>query len=158
MNLMDLLRTVLENALIAAIPAVGFALLFNVPTRVLPYVAAGGAFARGLRTLLVVGAGMSIELSTLIAVSTLGMIGVWWAQRLRAHPKVFTVAAIIPMIPGVPAYTSLLAILEISHRGFTPELWGLVVENGLKTILLVGTMAVGLAAPGLLLYRRKPII
>ena len=158
MSLMDLLRTVLENALIAAIPAVGFALLFNVPARVLPYVAAGGAFARGLRTLLVVGAGMSIELSTLVAVSTLGMIGVWWAQRLRAHPKVFTVAAIIPMIPGVPAYTSLLAILEISHRGFTPELWGLVVENGLQTILLVGAMAVGLAAPGLLLYRKKPIV
>ncbi|MBE2203074.1 MAG: threonine/serine exporter family protein [Chthoniobacterales bacterium] len=155
---MDLLHTVLVNALVAAVPAVGFALLFNVPVQALPYVACGGAIARGLRTLFVQGAGMSIELSTLLAVSLFGMLGVWWARRLNAHPKVFTVAAIIPMIPGVPAYTSLMAILEISHQGFTPELWGIAVENGLKTFLLVGAMSVGLAAPGLLLYRGKPIV
>ena len=155
---MELFLKVIENAFVAAIPALGFALLFNVPVRALAYVAAGGAIARGLRTLLVAGAGLSLELSTLVAVSALGMIGVWWAQRLRAHPKVFTVAAIIPMIPGVPAYTSLMAVLEISHRGFTPELWGIAVENGLKTFLLLGAMAVGLAAPGLLLFRKKPIV
>lgn len=155
---MELFLKVIENAFVAAIPALGFALLFNVPARALAYVAAGGAIARGLRTLLVAGAGLSLELSTLVAVSALGMIGVWWAQRLRAHPKVFTVAAIIPMIPGVPAYTSLMAVLEISHRGFTPELWGIAVENGLKTFLLLGAMAVGLAAPGLLLFRKKPIV
>ncbi|AHF89677.1 hypothetical protein OPIT5_04975 [Opitutaceae bacterium TAV5] len=155
---MNLLLIVLENALIAAVPAVGFALLFNVPPRALVYVAMGGAFARGLRTFLAEGGHMPVEWATLLAVSLLSMIGVWLAQRLRAHPKVFTVAAIIPMIPGVPAYTTLLAIVEINRTGFTQELWQTAVTNGLKALFLVGALAVGLAMPGLLFYRRKPIV
>jgi uncharacterized membrane protein YjjB (DUF3815 family) len=155
---MQLLAAILENALLAALAALGFALLFNVPARALPYVAAGGALARGLRTLFVTGVGMSVELSTLVAVAILGWVGVWWAQRLRAHPKVFTVAAVIPMIPGVPAYTCLMAILEISHQGFSTELWGIAVENALKTFLLVAAISVGLAAPGLLHFRDRPIV
>ncbi|RRJ98049.1 hypothetical protein Ga0100231_006485 [Opitutaceae bacterium TAV4] len=155
---MNLLLTVLENALIAAVPAVGFALLFNVPPRALVVVALGGAFARGLRTLLVFGADLKLEWATLLAVSLLSLIGVWMAGRMRAHPKVFTVAAIIPMIPGVPAYTTLLAIVEINRNGFTQELWQTALTNGLQTLFLVGALAVGLAMPGLLLYRRKPVV
>lgn len=155
---MNLFLTVLENALVAAIPAVGFALLFNVPPRSLIFVALGGAFARGLRTFLIFGAGFKIEWATLLSVSLLSLIGVWLARRLRAHPKVFTVAAIIPMIPGVPAYTTLLAIAEINRGGFTPELWQTAVTNGLQALFLVGALAVGLAMPGLLFYRRKPVV
>jgi uncharacterized membrane protein YjjB (DUF3815 family) len=147
----------LETALTAAIPALGFALLFNVPPRALPYVALGGAFVRGLRDLLV-AANFPLEWATLLAVSLLSLIGVWMAGRMRAHPKVFTVAAIISMIPGVPAYTTLLAIAEINHTGFTPGLWQVAVTNGLQTLVLVGALAVGLAMPGLLLYRRKPVV
>ncbi len=152
------LLSVLENALIAAVPAVGFALLFNVPPRALIFVALGGAFARGLRTWLVMGAGLKIEWATLLAVSLLSLIGVWMAGRMRAHPKVFTVAAIIPMIPGVPAYTTLLAIVEINRNGFTQELWQTALTNGLQALFLVGALAVGLAMPGLILYRRKPVV
>lgn len=155
---MELLASILENAALAAVAALGFALMFNVPAPVLPYVAAGGALARGLRTLLVAGAGLGGELSTLVAVSILGWVGVWWAQRLRSHPKVFTVAAVIPMVPGVPAYTCLMAVLEISHQGFSTELWGIAVENGLKTFLVVAAISVGLATPGLLHYRDRPIV
>lgn len=133
-------------------------MLFNVPVRALPYVAAGGALARGLRTALMLGCGMSVELATLVAVTALGMTGVWWARRLRAHPKVFTVAAVIPLVPGVAAFTSLMAVLQISQGGYSPELGRIAVEHGLRAFLIVGAMTVGLAAPGLLIYRGRPIV
>jgi uncharacterized membrane protein YjjB (DUF3815 family) len=155
---MELLLPVIENALLATVPAVSFALLFNVPPRTLVYVAMGGAFARGLRTLLTEGGHVPLEWATLLAASLLSLTGVWLAHRLRAHPKVFTVAAVIPMIPGVPAYTTLLAIAQINRSGFTPQLWQTAMTNGLKALFLVGALAVGLAIPGLLFYRRKPVV
>ena len=155
---MNLFLSVLENALIAAIPAVGFALLFNVPPRTLVYVALGGALARGLRTFLFLGEHFPIEWATLIAAAALSFIGVWMARRLQAHPKVFTVAAVIPLVPGVPSHKTLLAIAEIHRTGFTPALWETAVTNGIQALFLIGAIAVGLAMPGLLFYRRRPVL
>ncbi|MGA3006442.1 MAG: threonine/serine exporter family protein [Opitutaceae bacterium] len=147
----------LENMAIAAVPAVGFALLFNVPTHALGYCAAGGAIGRGLRYLLVTGH-MPIELATFIAAGVVSILGVYIAQRMRAHPKVFTVSAMIPMIPGVPFFTALIAVLEIQRQGFTQELLAAAVTSGLRAAFIVAALAVGLAIPGLLFYRRRPVV
>jgi len=52
-----------------------------------------------------------------------GFIGVHLSHRYLAHPKVFTVAAIIPMIPGVQAYKAMIAIVQIHHYGFSDALF-----------------------------------
>jgi uncharacterized membrane protein YjjB (DUF3815 family) len=102
----SLLLGLFENAALAAVPAVGFGLSFNVPVRILGWCAAGGALGRGLRFLLL-EAGLPVAWSTFLAAAVVSFFGVWVAQRLHAHPKVFTVAAVIPMVPGVPMYTAL---------------------------------------------------
>ncbi|MBC7171355.1 MAG: threonine/serine exporter family protein, partial [Polyangiaceae bacterium] len=76
----------------------------------------------------------------------------------RAHPKVFTVAAMIPMVPGVQAYTAMLAIVRLEIEGFSDSLFETAVESSLSTFFIVGALAVGLAMPGLLLYRRRPVL
>ena len=53
------------------------------------------------------------------ATCVIGFIGVHLSHRYLAHPKVFTVAAIIPMIPGVHAYKAMIAIVQIHHYGFS---------------------------------------
>ncbi len=50
---MDLLWLLAKDAFWSSIPAVGFAMLFNVPPRMLKYCAMGGALAHSLRTLLI---------------------------------------------------------------------------------------------------------
>ncbi len=154
---MNLLIDLLRDMALASVPAVGFALVFHVPARVLKYCALGGAFGHGLRFLLL-KTDMPIEWATLIAAGVVSFWGVWCAQRLRAHPKVFTVASMIPMIPGVPFFTTLLALIEIQHRGYSPELLATAVASGIKTLFIVTSLAVGLALPGLLLYRRTPVV
>lgn len=155
---MNLLLGLVQQMALAAVPAVGFGMVFNVPVRVLGYCAAGGALGRGLRYLLIEGGGLPIEWSTLLAAAAVSLLGVAVAQRLRAHPKVFTVAAMIPMIPGVPLFTTLIAIAQIQQKGLSNELLSTAITQGLKAMFIVAALAVGLAVPGLLFYRRKPVV
>jgi uncharacterized membrane protein YjjB (DUF3815 family) len=154
---MNFLIELVMDMLLAAVPAVGFGMLFNVPKNILWFCAAGGAVGHGLRFALMRG-GLPIEWATLIAASTVSLIGVWVAQRLRAHPKVFTVASMIPMVPGVKAYTAVIAVVQINQKGYSEELFRVFVQNLLATGFIVGGLAIGLAMPGLLLYRRKPVV
>lgn len=147
----------LHTMLLAAVPAVGFGLVFNVPSGALAYCAAGGAIGRGFRFLLIT-AGLPIGPATFVAASVVSLLGVYIAQRMRAHPKVFTVAAMIPMIPGVPFFTALLAVVEIHRSGLTPELLNTAIASSLRTAFIVAALALGLALPGLLFYRRKPVV
>ena len=153
----NVLGLFLQNMAFAALPAVGFALVFNVPVSALGYCAAGGAIGRGLRYLLVTS-GIPIEFSTFIAAAVVSLLGVYLAQRLKAHPKVFTVAAMIPMIPGIPFFTALIAVVEIQQQGFSQELLATAVTSGLRATFIVAALAVGLAIPGLLFYRRRPVV
>ncbi len=149
---------ILQDALVAAIPAVGVAMIFNVPVGALKYCAMAGALGHALRLGLHQFGGMPLEWATLLAAGVVSMVGIQWAQTWRAHPKVFTVAAVIPMIPGVNAFTALLAVVEIDRTGYTPELFAKMAENGLRALFIVAALAVGLALPGLLIYRRRPVV
>jgi uncharacterized membrane protein YjjB (DUF3815 family) len=153
----SLLLGLLENALLASVPAVGFGMAFNVPRRILVWCAAGGALGRGLRYLLV-EAGLPVAWATLLAAAAVSWLGVWVAQRLHAHPKVFTVAAVIPMVPGVPMYTALLALSQIQRSGVTYELLATAITSALDASFIVAALAVGLAVPGLFVYRRRPVV
>ncbi|USD64957.1 threonine/serine exporter family protein [Vibrio sp. SCSIO 43136] len=156
-RMIALVLALIEDMLFAAIPAVGFALVFNVPSKALKYCALGGAIGHGSRFLMM-EMGMPIEWATFVAATIVGMIGVHWSHRFLAHPKVFTVAALIPMVPGVFAFKAMIALVEINHVGFTPELLEVLVSNFLKAMFIIAGLAIGLAVPGLLFYRRKPIV
>lgn len=157
MSIVDLLVGLLNDMFFAAIPAVGFALVFNVPHKALIYCAVGGAIGHGSRYLMM-QFGIPIEWATFFAATLVGMIGVYWSRRFLAHPKVFTVAALIPMVPGVFAYKAMIAMVEINHLGYSPELLETCMENFLKAMFIIAGLAIGLAVPGLLFYRRRPIV
>ena len=160
---MNTLLTILQDHGLAAVPAVGFAMIFNVPKPALKYCAIAGALGHALRfglyKISLFGIGpLPIEWATLIAACAVSVIGIYWAQKWRAHPKVFTVAAIIPMIPGVYSFTALLALVDMERKGFSQELLRIAIDNGLKAFFIIAALAVGLAMPGLIFYRRKPVV
>lgn len=154
---MELLLGLLNDMFFAAIPAIGFALIFNVPQKALKYCALGGALAHGSRFLML-HFGMPIEWATFIAASLVGSIGVYWSHRFLAHPKVFTVAAMIPMVPGVFVFRAMLAFVQINRLGYSEELFAAGITNFLQALFIIASLAVGLAMPGLLFYRRKPVV
>ena len=64
----------------------------------------------------------------------------------------------IPMIPGVPIYTALIALIEIQRQGLTNELLSTALSSALLSVFIVAALAIGLALPGLLFYRRRPVV
>jgi uncharacterized membrane protein YjjB (DUF3815 family) len=155
--MMELLIKLLDDAFFAAIPAVGFAMVFNVPTRMLRFCAIGGALAHSLRTLLM-HFGVGIEWGTLIAAATMGLLGVYWSRRYLIPRPVFTVASIIPMIPGGYAFITVIGILELHDGGYSADLLSTVLENGLRTLFILVALSFGLAIPSVLIYRGRPIV
>ncbi len=155
MGMVTMVLALIQDMLLAAVPAVGFAMVFNVPMRALPWCALLGALGHGSRFVMM-QAGWSIEWSSFLAAILVGSIGIQWSRWYLAHPKVFTVAAVIPMFPGVFAYTAMISMVKLAHFGFSNELMVALVTNFLKASFIVGALSIGLSLPGLWLYRKRP--
>lgn len=95
MGVIEFLLALAQDMILAAIPAVGFAMVFNVPVRALRWCALLGSIGHGSRMILMTS-GLNIEWSTFMASMLVGTIGIQWSRWYLAHPKVFTVAAVIP--------------------------------------------------------------
>ncbi|WP_267962410.1 threonine/serine exporter family protein [Shewanella chilikensis] len=155
---MDTLLLLLNDAFFSAIPAMGFAMLFNVPKRYLLYCALAGAIGHSSRTLML-QFGLPIEWATFAAAGIIGMVTIAFAKRHLAPPLLYAVAAIIPMIPGSYAYNTVIALVQLTAQSqLSTELWEQVVTNGLKTVFILGALSVGLAMPSLLYFRTRPVI
>ncbi len=137
-------------ALCGGIAAAGFAILFNVPRRVLGACVAGGALAVLTRALLVGGQG--IEVAATLGALAAGVWGVIWSHRLRVPAAVLAVPAVIPLVPGVFLYKALLGLLNINHVDSTQRAAALasVFEYGLKAGIIVAGLSVGVALPRML--------
>ncbi|KIS43418.1 threonine/serine exporter [Kosakonia radicincitans] len=155
MDVIAFVLALMQDMLLAAIPAVGFAMVFNVPHRALPWCALLGALGHGSRFALMYW-GFNIEWSTFVAAMLVGSIGIRWSRWYLAHPKVFTVAAVIPMFPGISAYTAMVSAVKIGHFGYSEELMILLLTNFLKASSIVGALSIGLSIPGLWIYRKRP--
>lgn len=106
--------------------------------------------------MIMMSAGFNIEWATFLAALLVGSIGIQWSRWYLAHPKIFTVAAVIPMFPGISAYTAMISAVKISHFGYSEEMMILLLSNFLKASSIVGALSIGLSIPGLWLYRKRP--
>ncbi|TGB63481.1 MULTISPECIES: threonine/serine exporter [unclassified Escherichia] len=155
MGVIEFLLALAQDMILAAIPAVGFAMVFNVPIRALRWCTLLGAMGHGSRMILMT-TGLNIEWSTFMASLLVGTIGIQWSRWYLAHPKVFTVAAVIPMFPGIPAYTAMISAVKISQLGYSEPLMITLLTNFLTASSIVGALSIGLSVPGLWLYRKRP--
>ncbi|MDP0498469.1 MAG: threonine/serine exporter family protein [Verrucomicrobiota bacterium JB022] len=153
---------ILYKACSAALAALGFAVLFNVPKRTLVACALCGAFGVSLRLGLLHWSEhhMHLAAATLIAAGGVSLLGEFFSRLLNAPPAVFTVPGVIPMVPGSLMFRTMVGFL----RHTNPELpidyqaLGADLQLGLTAFLTLTALAVGIAMPNLLFYRRRPEI
>jgi uncharacterized membrane protein YjjB (DUF3815 family) len=148
--------TLLLDALWSAFASLGFALLFNVPVRTLRAVALVGAVGHAVRTALHLS-GAPLELATLAGATVVGFMAFGFSRRLLAPTPVFSVAGVIPMVPGKFAYGAMLGFLRVASgvvQGDEAQriLFDAIV-SAIKVGLIVGAIAAGIAMPTLLLRR-----
>ena len=156
-DVMNFLLLLITDAWFAWVPAVGFAMVFNVPRKMLILCAAGGALTHSFRFLLL-HFGIPIEWATFIASANMGFLGLYWSRKHLIPRPVFTVASVIPMIPGSYAFTAMIGLVEINTSGYSLELMQIVMENGLRTLFILTALSFGLAIPSILIYRGRPIV
>jgi uncharacterized membrane protein YjjB (DUF3815 family) len=133
-------------------------MVFNVPKHTLIYCAIGGAITYMVRTICL-HIGLGIEISTFLASTFIGIISLYWSRKYLIPRPVYTVASIIPMIPGTFAFSAMISLVDMNSHGVTPELIETFIENGLKAVSILGAISFGLALPSLYFIRlNRPVI
>lgn len=158
MTLIEVLNTVVLDALWSALAAAGFAILFNVPRRALLGCIVTGAVGHALRTLLLYG--FTIEAATLTGATVVGFMAWGFARHYQMPSLIFAVCGTIPMVPGSYAYRAMIGLIRVA--GANPiDGEAVLIDawiNFVKTGLILLAIAAGIAAPTLLFRRRKPIV
>lgn len=153
--MIDLLQLVLIDAFWSAIAALGFAMLFNVPRRMLIACAMAGAAGHAFRMLLM-HFGMTIVPATLLGATLIGFIAEYSGRRWHAPPVIFAVAGAIPMVPGSFAYRAMLGAIRISTATADTGM-AILVDAGINFVttgLILAALGLGASMPQLLFRRR----
>lgn len=151
-----------QDVLWSAVAAVGFAVLFNVPRRLLPGCALAGGVGHVSHTL-AMAAGVPLEAATLLGATAVGFLSEWLAKRYQSPRIVFAVPGVIPLVPGVLAYQTMLGVFELAGlitltgNPATNVIVSTAV-SGIKTGLVLIALALGIIAPNLLFRRHRPVV
>ncbi len=143
---------IFEDALFAAIAAIGFSSISNTPRRTYAACALAAATGHSVRFLLMSPEwfGMNIIPASAVAAFVVGIIAVLMAPMVRCPAEVCLFPALLPMIPGMYAYHTIEALLLcLGHSGeseFNHYMY-LLSYNGLTCAFIVLCMAIGANIP-----------
>ena len=148
----------IEQSLWAGVAAAGFAVLFNVPPRMLLACGLSGSLAflaRGGAVGVRLG---SLELASLYAATLISLLSMAWGRRYRAPALVFVIPSVIPLGPGALAFRTVKDLLVLTSQAGHEDaaLLSGVVTGGFKIMLVVSAMALGVALPSIVLRREDP--
>ena len=95
-----------QDALFAAIAAIGFASISKPPKRAYIYCALTAAAGHSFRLMLTNGSTMHmhITIATLLAAFLIGTIAVFLSPLAKTPAETYLFPALLPMIPGIYAY------------------------------------------------------
>lgn len=143
----------------AMLVSLGFAVLFNSPRRALWVVALLGAVGFGVKTALISTVlPEQVVLASLAGASAVGILGTYFAHRVHTPPIVFTIPAVINMIPGKFGYEFMIGLLQTvtfsSEKRGSFDFFMEVLNNGLKTGFILMALAFGVIFPILIFNTR----
>lgn len=149
----------LELAIWSGIAAVGFGVLFNIPKKAIITVFALG-FGAGFVKFILLKNDFDIILSSLIAAILVGILSTPLSHKIHQPPVVFSIPAVIPMIPGFFAYKTILSVMKFTFMEHDNakrlDLIEAIFSNGFTMIFILIALTVGVSFP-LLLLRKSTV-
>lgn len=135
----------------AVLVSLGFAVLFNVPRRAMVAVAILGAVGFGVKTILVSHIiEEQLVLSALAGASAVGILGAYFAHLVHTPPIVFTIPAVINMVPGTLGHKFMIGLLNIiseGHQNMKMEDLIDIINDGLNAGFIILVLAFGIVFP-----------
>jgi len=148
----ELMQLVLIDGLMAAIAAIGFAVISNPPRNAILISAILAALGHSLRFFLI-KSGMDISLATFVAASFIGLLSILFARVIHCPAEVFSFPSLLPMIPGMFAYRTILSLIKFMQTTNAIKGQGFILDffhNGMTTLFILLALVVGVSLPILL--------
>lgn len=141
---------ILEDCFFAAIAAIGFGSISNVPYRAFTGCAILAALGHGTRTFLMTQMDMQITFASLIGALVIGFLSIPVSSHYKAPAESMSFPALLPMIPGMYAYRTvqafLLCVQNQAEDQFLHYLYQLTY-NGFVCGFVILLMFIGVTVP-----------
>ncbi|MEG1546519.1 MAG: threonine/serine exporter family protein [Bacteroides sp.] len=156
----DFFEAIVFDGLFAAVAAVGFAIISNPPRKALAIAALLAAIGHGLRFYLMHSDVFMMEIATasFFAAFAIGLLAIPFAKFIHCPAEVFSFPSLLPMIPGMFAYKTILALTKfLQSSNYTESLEYMVqfFHNGITTVFVLFALVVGAAVPVFIFHRQS---
>lgn len=145
----------IQKGLIGGVAAVGFAVLFNVPNRSLLYIYLLGTMAVFTKFCLL-AFDVNIILSTFSGAGIVGILSIFTSKRKHTPPMIFSIASVIPMIPGIYLYRMMLGFIRLVSDNYDSDFSSnleFTITNGLNAGFILMALAMGISLPYIILKK-----
>ena len=144
--------SLLEKSIWFAFAALGFAILFNVPARTLLATCLIAATAGFTKFLCIDYYGLNVIMAAFLGASVVGILSIPAAHHKHTPPMIFSIPAVIPLIPGVFIYRTILGLIQLTDNKamLTPNLVPGTFNYGLKALFIIMGIATGVGVPMLI--------
>lgn len=143
----------IEYAIAAAVSAMGFATIYNIPYRLMPWIAVGGIICVCSRNFINlgpatgnIGLGLGLIVGSLCGSALISLINIKAVHLLHTPHQCITIPAVIPIVPGVLMYRALYGLIEM--QGVVGEVT-FAVLNAINGSLVLLCIALGVAIPNI---------
>jgi len=147
-----MIQLILIDGLLAAIAAIGFAVISNPSRKAVMVSALLAAIGHSLRFFLI-KSGFEISVSTFIAASCIGLLSILFARIIHCPAEVFSFPSLLPMIPGLFAYRTILSLIKFMQNTDIQKSQNFIHDffrNGMTTLFILLALVVGVSLPILL--------
>jgi len=145
----EMVHLLLMDGTMAAIAAIGFAVISN-PSRNAIFVSALlAAIGHAIRFFLI-NSGLEIWLATFVAASCIGLMSILFARIIHCPAEVFSFPSLLPMIPGMFAYRTILSMIKFMQTSDVQKAQGFMMDffhNGMTAVFILFALVVGVSLP-----------
>lgn len=148
---------IIVDIVLSCVITFGWCLMFTLPMRYVGFCLVMTALGFGAKVLMV-GLGVHLAVATFFGSMLASFLGVFFAQRHGLPPKALIVPSVICLMPGIVAYKAMVSMVQIGYFGFSMTLFVQMMTYFFEAIFVISALVLGLSIPGILFYRRKPIV
>lgn len=146
---------IIINIAFSYISSVGFALTINVPHRALNLAGINGIIGWMIYWF-AARAGTGRMISNLLGAFVIGILSLFFARIKKCPVTVFDIPALVPLVPGVPAYQAVRSLVDGKMNAAEASLLRVaVVTCAIALGILLSTMIIELFYRAKKFYRRQ---
>ena len=146
----DFIETLLLDGVLAALASIGFAMISNPPRKAIFISALLAAIGHALRYYLMMRFDIGIAVGSFCASFSIGMLSMIAARFIHCPAETFSFPSLLPMIPGMYAYKTVIAFMQFMGSNSLGNEQVLIVDifqNGLTTLFTITALVLGTTLP-----------